>query len=147
MAIDPAKDAPLADRPSLEPAAQRPDRTCRFFSSKRDCAGRAGPFAVGFRAPDREHDPLGLEAQVGDLERDELAAAQGRRPADEQQRPIAPPAQVVGDGKHHRAECVQARAPSSAAAPRRVGGGCRARYLFYTIAKKRVASVNNALRV
>jgi hypothetical protein len=35
--------------------------------------------------------PLGLEAQVRDLQRDELAAAQRRRPADEQQRAIAQP--------------------------------------------------------
>ena len=47
VAIDPAKDAPLANRRRVEPAAQRPDWTRRFFSSKRDSDGAAGAFAIG----------------------------------------------------------------------------------------------------
>ena len=80
MPIDPAKDAPLTERRRFEPTAEGPDWTRRFFSSQRDGDGRARALAIGLRAPDRQHDPFGLKAQVGDLERDELAAAQRRRP-------------------------------------------------------------------
>jgi hypothetical protein len=64
--------------------ASSPGRIGRFFSSQRDGDGRAGALVIGLGAPDHQHDPLGLEAQVADLERDELAAAQRRRPADRQ---------------------------------------------------------------
>jgi hypothetical protein len=40
----------------------------------RDGDGRAGALAIRLRAPDRQHDPLGLEGEVSDFERDELAA-------------------------------------------------------------------------
>ena len=41
MPVDPPKDVPLGDRRRVEPAAQRPDRTRRFFSSKRNGDARA----------------------------------------------------------------------------------------------------------
>jgi hypothetical protein len=41
--------------------------------------------------------PLGLELEIADIERDELAAAQSRRPADQEQRPIAQAAQIFRD--------------------------------------------------
>jgi hypothetical protein len=51
------RDAPLTHR-RLEPTAQRADRTRRFFQTGPPHA-RAGPVAVGLRAPDRQHDPWG----------------------------------------------------------------------------------------
>jgi hypothetical protein len=75
MPIDPAEDEPRADRRTFEPAAQRGDRTAPFFRPKRNRHGRAGAFAVGLGAPNHQRDPLGPEALVGDLKRDELAAA------------------------------------------------------------------------
>jgi hypothetical protein len=55
--IDPAKDAPRADRRGFEPAAQRPDRTSRRIRADRNRYRLAGPFAIGLRAPNRQHDP------------------------------------------------------------------------------------------
>src|ERR1019366_8045417 len=107
MAIDPAKDASLPHGRRVEPAAQRPNRTRRFFFSQRDRHGGAGALAVGLRAPNRQHDLLGLEAEVGDVDRDELAAAQRRRPADEQQRPIAQPPQIRRNRKDDAAQGVE----------------------------------------
>jgi hypothetical protein len=50
LPIDPPKDAPRADRRRREPAAQRPDRTGRLFSSKRDGDRRADALAIGLGA-------------------------------------------------------------------------------------------------
>src|ERR1019366_8752410 len=50
LPIDPPKDAPRADRRRREPAAQRPDRTGRLFSSKRDGDRRARALAIGLGA-------------------------------------------------------------------------------------------------
>jgi hypothetical protein len=101
MPIDPTKDSPLPDRRGRQPATQRPDRTRRFFSSKRDRHGGAGPFAIVFERRIVSTTPSGSKLRsptssaTSSLRRS--AAAQRGHPANEQQRPIAQPPQIHRD--------------------------------------------------
>jgi hypothetical protein len=103
--IDPAKDAPLTHRRHFEPAAQRPDRTRRFFSSDGD--GRAGAFAVGLRAPDRQQAAR-PRTRNPDPRLPARRARYGAGPPSthQQQRPIAQPPQIVWDVKDDGAQLL-----------------------------------------
>jgi hypothetical protein len=126
--IDPPKDAPALIAAILSSGAAPRQDTSPLLPPNGTGTLAPAPSPIRLRAPDRQHDPLGLETQVGDLDRDELAAPQSGRPADE---PMSSSARSrsprISAAPVPRCGVRRSRARSSAAAPRRVGGGCRAR--------------------
>ena len=87
--IDAPKDAPLDDLGALEPALQGTERAGCLIEPERNGHFDAGAFLIAFRASQSHDHPVGLEAQIRELERGELRAAEGAGEPDQEQRSVA----------------------------------------------------------
>ena len=105
VAIDGSEDWPTLDAALRKPVAQRAHRAGQRVRAERQANLAALGFLVGLRAAQLDDQAVGGEADIGDVERDELAAAEGAGEADQQQRPIARrrsarPVQRLDHGPH-----------------------------------------------
>jgi hypothetical protein len=141
VAVDAAEDRPVGNTGVGEPGFDRTDRARRPARAVRDGDNVALAALVSFRTPDRDRDAAAAESEVGDVEGDELGAAEGAGEADKHEGAIAQPEQA-GWGR------CQERAQLSWGNGGLARGGCAdgPEYAFEYVPDCRVSPVDLRLR-
>ena len=92
---DPAKHRPITDLCSTQPGAQRPNGAGVFLGATHDPNLGAFTLWIGLGAGDHQPQPGPRRSDMGDIEADQLGAAQRTREADQQQGAVPKAGEIV----------------------------------------------------
>ena len=89
VAVDPVKDGAGTEAKRGQPALQRADRAGYLLLPKGNADLAAGRLLVGLRSAEVNDQAVLSKAEVGEVDRGKLGAAEGAGEADENERPVA----------------------------------------------------------